>query len=347
MSPLISIIVPCYNVEQYLPRCIDSILSQSFADFELLLVDDGSKDRSGAICDEYAQKDARIRVFHKLNGGVSSARNLALDNARGEWVCLVDGDDVIPQDALATYIRLISPDVDLVMAGFEKINERGMLLESPAKIVSKTLSHVEALREMFRPSDFSYLGYGVSKLYRTSVIKSCGLKFDEAISFNEDRLFVVNFICHSLKDVAYTTKSVYQYLLREGSAMGSLSKGYNKKFATDFDAYCQMYDVIKSSTGDEQLMLLAKEGICGSYKVNHKMMVLAQAYDSNIHRHMVKYLFKYRSVALYAKLALRTFVGTLSLLICPNLVSKHIKGGVKCTEYKLSLVAPATGRRAA
>ena len=96
-NPKISIIVPVYNVEQYLRRCIDSILNQSFADFELLLIDDGSKDKSGAICDEYAAKDSRIRVFHKENGGVSSARNIGLENARGEWLSFIDGDDVITE----------------------------------------------------------------------------------------------------------------------------------------------------------------------------------------------------------------------------------------------------------
>ena len=95
MTPKISVIVPVYNTEKYLRRCIDSVLAQTYQDFELLLIDDGSKDSSGAICDEYAAKDARVRVFHKENGGVSSARNLGLDNARGEWVTFVDSDDYI------------------------------------------------------------------------------------------------------------------------------------------------------------------------------------------------------------------------------------------------------------
>lgn len=88
-NPKISVIVPVYNAEKYLHRCIDSILAQTFADFELLLIDDGSTDKSGEICDEYADKDARIRVFHKANGGVSSARNVGLDNALGEYICFV------------------------------------------------------------------------------------------------------------------------------------------------------------------------------------------------------------------------------------------------------------------
>lgn len=104
----ISVIVPVYNTEQYLPRCIDSILSQSFTDFGLLLIDDGSKDGSGKICDAYAEKDNRIRVFHKENGGVSSARNLGLDNAKGEWVCFVDSDDELIRDGLEAMAEGIS-----------------------------------------------------------------------------------------------------------------------------------------------------------------------------------------------------------------------------------------------
>lgn len=96
--PVISIIVPVYNAERYINRCIDSILSQTFADFELLLIDDGSTDQSSAICDEYALRDSRVRVFHKENGGVSSARNLGLDHAQGDFVGWVDSDDYIDPD---------------------------------------------------------------------------------------------------------------------------------------------------------------------------------------------------------------------------------------------------------
>ena len=94
-NPTISVIVPVYNAEKYLSRCIDSILVQTFTCFELLLVDDGSTDCSGRICDEYAKRDTRIRVIHKENGGVSSARNLGLDNAKGEWICFCDSDDLL------------------------------------------------------------------------------------------------------------------------------------------------------------------------------------------------------------------------------------------------------------
>lgn len=90
---MVSIIVPVYNAEKYLSRCVDSILSQTMKDFELLLIDDGSQDESGRICDEYSEKDARVRVFHKPNGGVSSARNLGIDHAKGKYIIFIDSDD--------------------------------------------------------------------------------------------------------------------------------------------------------------------------------------------------------------------------------------------------------------
>ena len=99
-TPLISVIVPIYKAEKYLHRCVDSLLAQTFQDFEVLLVDDGSPDRSGEICDEYAKKDSRVRVFHKENGGVGSARNLGLKASKGEWIAFLDSDDTFKKDYL-------------------------------------------------------------------------------------------------------------------------------------------------------------------------------------------------------------------------------------------------------
>lgn len=111
----ISVIVPVYNAEEYLRLCVDSILAQTFTDFELLLIDDGSKDNSGVICDQYAAKDSRVRVFHKENGGVSSARNLGLENAKGDWIIFIDSDDWIADEMFKDiYEKAVSGNADLV-----------------------------------------------------------------------------------------------------------------------------------------------------------------------------------------------------------------------------------------
>ena len=117
--PLISIIIPIYNAEDTLNRCICSILNQTFYDWELLLIDDGSTDLSGELCDEYASKDQRIKVFHKKNGGVSSARNVGLDYAKGEWITFCDSDDFVCPNWLKNYTDNISDGIDLICQAFE------------------------------------------------------------------------------------------------------------------------------------------------------------------------------------------------------------------------------------
>lgn len=321
----ISIIVPIYKAEETLKRCVDSILAQTFVDFELLLIDDGSPDKSGEICDEYVRKDSRVRVFHKENGGVSSARNLGLNKACGEWVGFVDSDDVIPADALDSLAQQVSSDIDMVMAGYEKIGLNGGIVERAPNLVSKTIAWEAALTEMFRPTDYAYQGYCFSKLYRASVIKTNDITFNQTIKFNEDRLFVVDFICHSKSCVAYTTKAVYTYLLREESAMGSLAKGYNRNFATDFDAFMLMCDIVNASTHDKTLRWLVKEGLCGAYKANHKMMIESAVYDKAIHNRMFRGLIQKGALSLYVKQVLRSFVANIGLLFFPRLLAQRYK----------------------
>ena len=126
-QPTISIIVPVYNSEKYLDACIDSILSQSFRDFELILVDDGSKDSSAQICDEYASQDTRVRVIHKANGGVSAARNDGLDIAKGEYITFIDSDDWVERESLSTISNY--RDYDIVFFSHRLVYEGGYISE--------------------------------------------------------------------------------------------------------------------------------------------------------------------------------------------------------------------------
>lgn len=134
---MISIIVPAYNCESTLTRCVESVLSQQFKDFELLLVDDGSTDCTPALCDAYAAEDGRVRAFHKPNGGVSSARNMGLDNAVGEWITFVDSDDELMADALSLIAKTVawqnmeSPDLILENLNIVHPGEAGFTLYGP------------------------------------------------------------------------------------------------------------------------------------------------------------------------------------------------------------------------
>lgn len=185
---MISIIVPVYNAEQYIHRCVDSILAQSYTDFELLLVDDGSPDCCGAICDEYAAKDNRIRVFHKPNGGVSSARNLGLDNAIGEWVTFVDSDDWLETEFLERLIA--TPECDLVVGGVVRTSGMTQQLED-------RLYDVESIPEFLASYlDKLLLRTPWGKLFRRSIIEGDHIRFNKDIRFGEDTLAVYEYLCH-------------------------------------------------------------------------------------------------------------------------------------------------------
>ena len=315
--PKISVIVPVYNVEQYLPRCIDSILSQTFTDFELLLIDDGSTDKSGMICDEYAKKDSRIRVFHKENGGVSSARNLGLDNAEGEWIFFSDADDILELNAFQIFIfKVDSIDTDIVMAGYRVYARNNAINNEINNESDKLLSRNEALKEMYQPTDFPYQGYLWCKLFRSSLIQKHQLRYNEKLYFNEDRLFIVQFLCCSKKSVAYTTRVVYNYICHSSGAMESLKKRYNKKFATDFDAYILMKEVIFNYCDNTRIHQLALKGIMDSYVANHKLMVRFNDYDSTIHKYMFKQMVRTGAIKTYMK----RLAGFLFLLFWPSKV---------------------------
>ncbi len=218
-NPTISIICPIYNVENYLCRCIDSVLNQSFVDFELLLIDDGSQDNSGLICDRYATKDSRIKVFHKQNGGVSSARNLGLDNARGEWIVFLDADDWVSSDFLTFDTK---SDADIIQKSYIKVFESQQTATSV--LVSDTkFKNRENFLKFYVQKRTNALW---DKIFKRSLI-ACN-RFNENVSIGEDFLFQLSL----LKDIGtYHLSQVgcYYYVIRESSAMGKINEDKFKR----------------------------------------------------------------------------------------------------------------------
>ena len=239
MNPKISIIVPVYNTEQYLSRCVDSILNQSFSDFDLQLIDDGSRDSSGAICDEYTAKDSRVRVFHKENGGVSSARNLGLKEAKGEWVCFVDSDDELLAGGLQTMVDGISDEVDMVMAGYYELEGEMLQKDTTSFGGNGIIDRNKALLMMYPSLDLPYMGYSWGKLFKRNLVLE-NLSFDEHVRIKEDTLFVVEYLCSIQKLVYYTSTPVYKYVKLPTGVMGGMSQSYNPNYLTSFDAVVRM-----------------------------------------------------------------------------------------------------------
>lgn len=205
---LISVIVPIYKVEDYLPRCINSILSQSFTDFELILVDDGSPDDCGKICDEYAEKDSRVRVFHKPNGGVSSARNLGLDKAQGGWITFIDSDDYVGINYLSDFVNVVQMcDTEFVVIN----NHCNIIGQQKEKILMRDEYEI-----LFSEDCFHRVCAPWGKLFNLDKIRTLNLRFNQELSLGEDVIFVLSYLLGISKLVQIKSSSYY-YELRDGS----------------------------------------------------------------------------------------------------------------------------------
>lgn len=188
--PLVSVIIPIYNTEKFLPLCINSVLNQTLTDIEVLLVNDGSTDGSGKICDEYACKDQRIQVIHTLNQGVSHARNQGLETAKGEYIAFMDSDDWIETNMIATLYQLIrTNEAGLATCGYIIENEDGRPIYHINEVKSGKLTQWEAIHSLFNDRYYKYKGNLWDKLYHKKIIDKHHLKFNEHIYYNEDRLF--------------------------------------------------------------------------------------------------------------------------------------------------------------
>lgn len=212
VNPFISCIVPVYKVESFLAKCIDSLLNQTYQDFELILIDDGSPDRCGQICEEYALKDNRIKVFHLENGGVSKARNYGLLKASGEWITFVDGDDYVMPFFLENLITPLrnNKNIDFVHGGY--------LYEKEEK---QNIGQCYADR-YFAENDMDevfllYRGLVFSKLFRRSIVAEYGIIFDENMKISEDLCFTMDYLMH-IRSAYFCSGCDYVYIFRTDSA---------------------------------------------------------------------------------------------------------------------------------
>lgn len=214
--PKVSIIVPVYKAEKYLHRCVDSILSQSFINWELILVDDGSPDRSGAICDEYAQKDDRIRVIHKENGGVSSARNVALGRIIGKWLTFVDSDDCLYPNALQRWVEVAEQNnLDLIQCHFNREYKEGQVEGEATEVLTAA---------QYADSE-NYLTCVCGTLFKSSIVKEHSLHFDEKVRLGEDQIFLLSHMQHC-KRIQRIGDVLYFYRDNEQSAVNNPKPEY-------------------------------------------------------------------------------------------------------------------------
>lgn len=234
----LSVIVPIFNLETCLPKCLDSILSQTYDDFELILIDDGSDDCSLAICRQYQKNDDRIRIFHQENEGVSSARNLGLDNARGSFIAFVDGDDFIEPEMFERLMEiLLHEDISIACCQLDHVLPNGRHVV-PYQMVPGKMDGAEIASRFFDEGYIKECMYGpFNKVFRKADIGNVRFR---PYRYGEDILFVFETLC-GVKSVAFDNFVGYHYVQREGSAMKSgfsLSRLDYLNAAREVDSLC-------------------------------------------------------------------------------------------------------------
>lgn len=297
MCDLVSIIIPVYNVEIYLRKCIDSVLKNTYKHIEIILVDDGSLDSSSSICDEYQKKYQNVKVIHKTNGGLSSARNSGLEIAEGKYILFIDSDDYISEDFIQDLVNtMIKSDVEVVQSNFEKINEGGKSLYIPNIIPQVYSSKEQILDAFFIDHNIHVTAWG--KLYKKEIFNK--IKFMEGKN-NEDNIFIAD-LFEQIDSYACIDNAGYKYLQRTNSIINSKfsEKKLDALFATNYIKHKCMqnwenyisysvvlvcksciylyYDYLKSKTKNKRI----KKLLLDEYKQNFKSLNLNQIRISNI-----------------------------------------------------------------
>lgn len=275
--PLVSVIVPVYKAEAYLHKCVDSLLAQTMTDFEVLLIDDGSPDRSGEICDEYAAKDSRIRVFHKENGGVASARQVGLENVRGEYTIHADPDDWVEPTMLEElYAKAKENDADMVICDYyvDYADSVNYSKQQPTSLDYKSV----------QCEIFGRLHGAVwNKLIKTSVIKKTKTNFSLELSFCEDLHFNAQILKNNIK-ISYLGKAFYHYV--QGLNNNSLVFSYNKSTFNRDIRMAQIFNELMKNTESYDLCVQ-----------NMDYLILYRSFISNVFssREYKELMYNYRT----------------------------------------------------
>ena len=256
-NPLISIVVPVYNVEKYLKKCIQSIINQTYKNLEIILVDDGSSDNSGKICDEFAQKDNRIKVIHKTNGGLSDARNAGLDIMSGEWVSFVDSDDFVSKYYIENLYNLATEFMaDVSMVSYSKIYTTDFISDYEAFNKPRKFTAFSCIEKLFYCKLCGIGAWG--KLYKSQLFENIRFPIGR---ISED-VGTIPYVLDKANSIAYCDIKDYFYLMRDNSITNE-SK-FNKKYLTVFENFIELkkyfnknLNIIKAINFYENLVNLA------------------------------------------------------------------------------------------
>ena len=263
---MVSIIVPVYNGEKYLARCIESLVSQTYKDIEVIIIDDGSKDDSAKIAQDYAEKDQRITLLTKENSGVSDARNIGMDKAKGEYIVFVDCDDYADEEYVEHLVSLISQGADMGICGWKKESEEGRIKQR-CEIVDGTYNSDETLSYLV---SLNYIqGYPFGKILRADIIRKNNLIEDNSIALFEDLVFNCEYAKRCEKIIINTNYCDYHYVLHDDSSRNSsiLAEKFNVKWISEITALEKILNIVGDSKAARK-RVRARISLSSSFYIN-------------------------------------------------------------------------------
>lgn len=321
----ISIIVPVYKVEKYLSKCIDSILNQTFQEFELILVDDGSPDNCGRICDEYASRDSRIRVIHQENKGISAARNAGLDIAKGEYIAFVDSDDWLEIDTYEFLINnIVKSNADIASCGLRNCYENDSSIENyDAGLVKNIVLSKDQCFEMIFSKNDMITVYAWNKLYKAEVFSD--LRYPEGKVYED--AFVILDILLRCNSMFITTKKLYNYRRHENSITGRRYCDEKKDRIVSTE---KNYNIFKKYY--PQYLEYAEANLCKNYYLLLGEMIMA---SDKVEPEDMKYIIRKLNDNIWFVLSSKEFtlkrkISALALRIHPKFfkLCVRIQGGI-------------------
>lgn len=332
--PEVSIIVPIYNAENTIRRCIESVINQEFLDFELILCNDGSIDSSGQICDEYALKDNRIKVIHKENTGVSDTRNKAIKIATGKYIQFIDADDWLTNDATKLLVRRMKEtSADLVISDFYRVVGKRTSHKGDIDVEDVMNRETFAKHMMENPADF-YYGVLWNKLFKREIIEKYEIQMDENVSWCEDFLFNLEYILHTNK-IATLLVPIYYYVKTEGSLASqgiNITKTVKMKISV-FEYYNEFYkhvyeekDYSKRRLGVYKFLIdAATDGFAFLGKKLGEERVAAYVYDNVPDNVFTEHYLQRKLIEQYLEvIALRNGLDLQDVVLIANLPSISI-----------------------
>ena len=306
-KPLISVIIPVYNVEQFIEKCLETVINQTYKNIEILIVNDGSTDKSKSICELYQKKDNRIKLFNKKNGGLSDARNYAIDYLKGEYVTFIDSDDYVEEDFIEHLYELIEKyDVDISVCSYSVIS-KNKIIECGKKYESKKMNKVEAYRNMLEENGFSVSAWG--KLYKSSLFNN--------IRYPKGKLCEDNGTTYKLMDqvdyIYFSNRELYKYSRRTGSIMLSTFSIKKLDMIELTDEMCDFLEIKYEELKD----VTKRRRIYSRFNVLRQSIFGKYAEKEKIEKELIEYLKANSKIIFSNKFPARDRIAMIMLLIHP------------------------------